>query len=234
MPARAYMNCWVQSMVMVASLAPPIECKEPVPRFRDNRSLQWLCVAAAATIAISGFHPEMMIDWLLENLLVVIGVGYLAVTYKRFPLSNLSYGFILVFLMFHEWGAHFKYFDVPLGEWMKVWLHTTRNHYDRVVHFAFGLLLGYPIHETYVRYSGMRLSWAYFFPVETAMAFGAVYECIEATVASIVSPDAGEAFVGMQGDMWDAQEDMAMGNARRYRCDVDPLDISQAGEGLRQ
>ena len=206
-------NIWIQiqSVVMVASLAPQVERPSPAPRFRDNRTLQWLCLGAAATIAISGYHPEMMIDWLLENLLVVVGLVYLVVTYKRFPLSNLSYGFILAFLMFHEWGAHFKYFDVPLGEWMKVWLHTSRNHYDRVVHFAFGLLLGYPMHETYVRYSGMKRRWAYFFPVETAMAFGAVYECIEATVASIVSPDAGEAFVGMQGDMWDSQKDMGMG-----------------------
>ena len=196
---------------MVASLAPQLVRKEPIPSFRENRTLQWLCMAAAAVITISGINPEMMIDWLLENLLVVVGFAYLIATYKRWPLSNTSYAFILAFLVLHEWGAHYKYFDVPLGEWMKVWLHTTRNHYDRVVHFGFGLLLGYPIHETYVRYSGMRLRWAYFFPVETAMGFGAVYECIEATVASIVSPDAGEAFVGMQGDMWDSQKDMAMG-----------------------
>ena len=196
---------------MVASLAPQVDRAQAAPRFRDNRTLQWLCVAAAVVIGISAYHPEMVIDWLLENLLVVIGFAYLIATYKRFPLSNLSYGFILAFLAFHEWGAHFKYFDVPLGEWMKVWLHTSRNHYDRVVHLAFGLLLGYPLHETYARFTGMRLGWAYLFPIETAMGFGAVYECIEATVASIVSPDAGEAFVGMQGDIWDAQKDMGMG-----------------------
>ena len=196
---------------MVASLARDIEYLEPPPRFGDNRTLQWLCAATVAAMAISGFHPEMVIDWWLENLLVFVGLAFLIATYRRYPLSNTSYGFIVVFLVVHEWGAHHKYADVPLGEWMKVWFHTTRNHYDRVVHFAFGLFLGYPIHEMYRRYSGMRLRWAYFFPIETAMAFGAVYECIEATVASIVSPDAGEAFVGMQGDMWDSQKDMAMG-----------------------
>jgi putative membrane protein len=132
-------------------------------------------------------------------------------TYHKYPLSNVSYGLIFAFLVFHEWGAHYKYADVPLGEWMKGWLHTHRNHYDRVVHFAFGFLMSYPMHETYVRYARLKRSWAYFFPVETVMAFGAIYECIEALVASIVSPDAGEAFVGMQGDMWDSQEDMAMG-----------------------
>lgn len=196
---------------MVASLAPLIDRRAPVPRFRDNRTLHWFCAATASAMAISAFHPEMVIDWWLENILVFVLLAYLIATYKRFPLSNASYGFIVVFLFFHEWGAHYKYADVPLGEWMKVWLHTTRNHYDRVVHLAFGLFFGYPMHDMYTRYSGMRPRWAYFFPVETAMAFGAVYECIEATVASIVSPDAGEAFVGMQGDIWDSQKDMAMG-----------------------
>ena len=196
---------------MVASLAPQIDQIAAIPRFRDNRTLHWLGAGTLAAMAISGFRPEMVIDWWLENLLVFVLLAYLIATYRRFPLSNASYGLIFVFLLFHEWGAHFKYADVPLGEWMKVWLHTTRNHYDRVVHFAFGMFFAYPMHEMYIRYSGMRLRWAYYFPIETAMALGAVYECIEATVASIVSPDAGEAFVGMQGDMWDSQKDMAMG-----------------------
>ena len=205
------MRIQIQSMVMVASLAPQSDQLGQAPSFRQNRTLQWLCGGTVAAMAISGFHPEMVIDWFLENILVFVLLVYLVATYREFPLSNTSYGLIFVFLLFHEWGAHYKYADVPLGEWMKGWLHTTRNHYDRVVHLAFGLFLGYPMHEMYRRYSGMRPAWAYFFPIETSMAFGAVYECIEATVASIVSPDAGEAFVGMQGDMWDAQKDMAMG-----------------------
>ena len=153
----------------------------------------------------------MAIDWWLENVLVFVLLTYLVASYRKYPLSNLSYAWIFVFLCIHEWGAHHKYADVPLGEWMKVWLHTTRNHYDRVVHLCFGLMLGYPLHEMYSVYGNIRGRWAYYFPIETAMAFGAVYECIEATVASIVSPDAGEAFVGMQGDIWDSQKDMAMG-----------------------
>jgi putative membrane protein len=196
---------------MVASLAPQVEQPGQAPGFRNNRTLQWLCVGTALAMAISGFRPEMVVDWWLENLLVIVLLVYLVATYRKFPLSNTSYGFIFAFLLFHEWGAHYKYADVPLGEWMKGWLHTNRNHYDRVVHFAFGLFFGYPMHDFYTRYSGMRQRWAYYFPIETSMALGAVYECIESTVASIVSPDAGEAFVGMQGDMWDAQKDMGMG-----------------------
>jgi putative membrane protein len=205
------MLIWVQSLVMVAAFAPQTSHFAPTLKFRENRTLQWLCGGTVAAMAISGFHPEMVVDWCLENLLVFVLLAYLIATYKKYPLSNTSYALIFVFLCFHEWGAHFKYADVPLGEWMKGWLHTSRNHYDRVVHLSFGLFFGYPLHEMYARYAGVRGKWAYFFPVETVMAFGAIYECIEALVASIVSPDAGEAFVGMQGDMWDSQEDMAMG-----------------------
>jgi putative membrane protein len=200
-------------MVMVATLAVEKIQSSPLQRFRENRTLQWLCAATVGAMAISAFHPAMIVDWWLENLLVFVLLIYLVASFRNFPLSNVSYALIFVFLCIHEWGAHHKYADVPLGEWMKVWLHTTRNHYDRVVHLAFGLFLGYPMYETYIRFSGVRGRWAYFFPIETSMAFGAVYECIEATVASIVSPDAGEAFVGMQGDMWDSQKDMAMGMA---------------------
>jgi putative membrane protein len=198
-------------MFMVATLAPEHTDFGPIQRFRTNRALQWLCAGTVAAMAISAYRPSMVIDWWLENLLVFVLLIYLVASYRKYPLSNVSYGLIFIFVCIHEWGAHHKYADVPLGEWMKVWLHTTRNHYDRVVHFAFGLFLGYPMHEMYTRFSGVRGRWAYYFPIETAMAFGAVYECIEATVASIVSPDAGEAFVGMQGDMWDSQKDMAMG-----------------------
>jgi putative membrane protein len=196
---------------MVAALAPQTDRFTPTLKFSENRTLHWLCGGTLVAMAISGYHPEMVVDWCLENLLVFVLLGYLIGTYRKYPLSNTSYWLIFVFLLFHEWGAHYKYADVPLGEWMKGWLHTHRNHYDRVVHFSFGLFMSYPMHEMYSRYANLRGRWAYFFPIETVMAFGAIYECIEALVASIVSPDAGEAFVGMQGDMWDSQEDMAMG-----------------------
>ena len=93
----------------------------------------------------------------------------------------------------------------------RIWLHTNRNHYDRVLHLLFGLLLGYPMMEAYMHLTRVRNAWRYWFPLEASLAFGAIYEIIEATVASFVSPEHGEAFVGMQGDMWDAQKDIAFG-----------------------
>ena len=181
--------------------------------FHQNRFLHLLMAAMALVLAVSAYHPTMVIDWVLENLLtVVLGIA-LALSYHRVPLSKTSYLLIFVYLSLHEWGAHHKYADVPLGEWMKVWLHTTRNHYDRAMHFFFGLLLGYPMMEAFMHLTKVRNAWRYWFPMEASLAFGAIYEIIESMVASYVSPEAGEAFVGMQGDMWDAQKDIGLGFA---------------------
>ena len=169
-----------------------------------------LGIATLAVMAISAYHPTMVGDWLLENLLGVLLLGALVVTYRKYTLSNTSYWMIFLFLCVHEWGAHHKYADVPLGEWMKDWLQTNRNHYDRVAHFCFGLFFAYPFHEILVRWARVRDGWPFYLPIDFALATGAVYEIVEAIVASIVSPEAGEAFVGMQGDMWDAQKDIAV------------------------
>ena len=157
---------------------------------------------------MSAYRPERVFDWGLENVLVTCCLITLILTYDRFPFSDLSYLLILIFLSFHEWGAHFKYSDVPLGEWMKPWLHTQRNHYDRVIHFSFGLLLSYPMQEVFLRVGRATEGWRYYLPVEATLALSAVYEMMEAGVASVVSPQRGEEFVGMQGDIWDSQKDM--------------------------
>jgi putative membrane protein len=122
--------------------------------------------------------------------------------------SDLSYLLMFVYLCIHEMGAHYKYSDVPIGEWLKPILHTTRNHYDRISHFSFGLLLAYPMREIAMRKLRVTGNWLYYLPVECVLAFSAVYEILEAFMAIILTPERGEEFVGMQGDMWDSQEDM--------------------------
>lgn len=159
-------------------------------------------------VALSAYRPEKVFDWFLENALVFAFVAVLAITYRKFPFSQLSYLLIFAYLGFHEWGAHFKYSDVPLGEWMKPLLHTHRNMYDRVVHFSFGLLLSYPMEEVFVRAMRVTNAWRYYLPVEMTLALSAIYEMMEAGMAMILSPERGEEFVGMQGDMWDSQKDM--------------------------
>jgi len=161
-------------------------------------------------IVITGYSPEKVFDWWLENAAALMFLGLLGISYRRLSLSDLSYVLIFVYLSLHEWGAEYKYSDVPLGEWMKPWLHTTRNHYDRIMHFNYGLLLSYPMQEWFMRVAGVTNRWRYLLPVESTLAFSACYEMLEAFAASVLTPERGEEFVGMQGDIWDSQKDMFM------------------------
>ena len=81
----------------------------------------------------------------MENILAIALILTLVVTYRTFPFSHLSYVLITIFMTLHAIGAHYTYSEVPLGFWLKDVLGLRRNHFDRLVHFAFGLLLAYPI-----------------------------------------------------------------------------------------
>lgn len=176
--------------------------------FRYNRQLQILCVLFGLVFTASAYKPIMPEDWWIENGLVFVSVGGLILTYRRLVFSDLSYTLIFVFLAMHEWGAHTRYAFVPAGEWMRHFFHTNRNDYDRVVHFAFGFLLAYPQREVLLRKAKLSRGWATALPVVLILGYGAGYEIIEALAAWYLSPDAGEAFLGMQGDPWDTHKDM--------------------------
>jgi putative membrane protein len=178
--------------------------------FRYNRAAYVLTALFAIVWAVSAYRPVMVADWWLENLLVFLFIGLLIATYRKLAFSDLSYLLIFFYLCMHEWGAHHKYANVPLGEWMRHVFHTVRNDYDRVVHFAFGALLAYPQREVLLRKANVRGAWALSLPVLITLGFGAAYEILEAVVACIASPDAGDAFLGLQGDPWDTHKDMFM------------------------
>lgn len=181
----------------------------PNPRpFRENRFLQALCATYALVWAVTAIHPLYPGDWLLENLLVFLAVGGLAWNYRHFPLSDLSYLLIGLFLALHAVGAHYTYSNVPLGFWMKDQWGLARNPFDRIVHFAFGLLLAYPVREVFMRVAKTRGFWNYYLPLDVVLAASALYEIIESTTARLSAPELGDAFLGTQGDIWDAQKDM--------------------------
>ena len=179
--------------------------------FRDNRLLHWLSAGVLLVLALAAYHPDTEFDLALENGLVLLCFAPLFIlTYRRFVFSDLSYLLLFAFLCLHEYGAHYKYSDVPIGEWLKPLLHTKRNHYDRIAHFSFGFLLAYPMREIAMRALKVRGRWLYYLPVECTLALSAIYEMLEAFMATLLTPERGEEFVGMQGDMWDSQEDMFM------------------------
>jgi putative membrane protein len=159
----------------------------------------WIALAIA---------PLYRSDWLLENLLVFAFVGLLAASFGRFQFSNFSYFLFTLFLLLHSYGAHYTYAETAFGFWLRDTLHLSRNPYDRIVHFAFGLLLTFPLRELVLRVLHLHRFWSYLIPFFLLMAMSAGYESIESWVARIVSPELGTAYLGTQGDEWDAQRDM--------------------------
>ncbi len=148
-------------------------------------------------------------DWLLENLLAFALVLLLTLTYRRFQLSTLSYCLMTFFMTLHAVGAHYTYAEVPLGFWLQDLWSLSRNPFDRIVHFAYGALLAYPVREILMRLAGVRGLWSYSLSASSILAQSGLFEIIESIVAALVSPDLGNAYLGTQGDEWDAQKDMA-------------------------
>jgi len=149
-------------------------------------------------------------DWKLKNYLTVPFVLFLFLIFKKFRLSNLSYTLIFVYITLHIIGTHYTYSEVPFGFWLQNFFNLSRNHYDRIVHFSFGLLLAYPIREIAVRIGNLKGIWSLYVPVEFILAFSALYELIEWWITIFFGGDLGVAYFGMQGDVWDAQKDMFM------------------------
>ena len=149
-------------------------------------------------------------DWKLENYLTIPFLILLFVIYRWFRLSNISYGLIFVYMILHIIGTHYTYSEVPFGYWMSSLFDVSRNHYDRIVHFSFGFLLAYPLREIFFRIGKSRGFWGIYIPVEFVLAFSAIYELLEWWIAVLFGGDLGVAYLGTQGDVWDAQKDMAL------------------------
>jgi putative membrane protein len=195
-----------------ASAAPdPIPPRQPK---RPSRYLKILWTCFAVYWAAWAIRPKYFGNWVVENTLLVVFVAFLFFTRRRFRLSNVSYTLIVVFLALHTIGAHYSYSEVPYNDWWRAVfgrpLHEGRNTFDRLVHFCFGLLLAYPIREMFLRIARVRGFWGYYLPLDVTMSFSMLYELIEWAYAAIAGGAAGTAFLGTQGDEWDAQKDMAM------------------------
>ena len=156
----------------------------------------------------AAINPKFPHDWLLENYLIFVFVPIIILSGWYLKLSNLSYTLITVFMILHLIGAHYTYSEVPFGFTLKEWLGASRNMYDRLVHFSFGFLLAYPVREVFMRVARVKGFWSFYLPFDVMMAFSAAYEIIEWLMASRVDPASGLAFLGSQGDAWDAQKDM--------------------------
>jgi putative membrane protein len=147
-------------------------------------------------------------NWLLENTLSFIFVGFLILSYKKFQFSDLSYLLVCIYLCLHVYGSKYTYAENPFGYWLKDVFHMSRNHYDRIVHFCFGFLLAYPMREMFLKWLKYPRWVAWMLPIEITLSISAFYELIEWAVADLFFKSHGDAYLGTQGDIWDAQKDI--------------------------
>jgi len=175
-----------------------------------NRYHAVLLAIFAAVWVWAAIEPRYPHDWLLENYLVFAFVPLILLAGRHYRLSSLSYTLITAFMLLHMVGSHYTYAEVPFGFTLQHWFGSERNMYDRLVHFSFGLLLAYPLREVFVRVTQASGGWTYGLSLQGVMTFSAAYEIIEWRVAAGVDPSAGLAFLGAQGDVRDAQKDMAL------------------------
>lgn len=167
---------------------------------------------------VLAIHPYNRKDWALENALAIGFVLTLVASCRWLPLSRISYTLIFIFLGLHEIGAHYTYAEVPYDRWvlectggsLNNFFGWERNNFDRVVHFFYGLLFVYPIREIYLRVTDVRGFWGYFLPLDLTMSTSMLFELFEWGAAVIFGGDLGIAYLGTQGDIWDAQKDMAI------------------------
>lgn len=157
-----------------------------------------------------GLAPSFREDWLLENLLVFAAVPALVWAYPRLRFSNGVYLGLFVFLCLHEVGAHYTYSLVPYREWIPALAVTERNHYDRLVHFCYGLLVTPALFQVFQVYSPGRAAWRWLLPATSMFGHSVIYEGVEWAAAEIFGGELGVAYLGTQGDPWDAQKDMAL------------------------
>ena len=161
-----------------------------------------------AVLIWSGIFPHDTLTWFLEVLPAIIGFGVIIATYKKFPLTPLVYGLILLHMIILMVGGHYSYAEVPLFNEIKDFFGSTRNNYDKLGHFAQGFIPAIIMREFLIRKSIFNSpKWRSFFTICFCLAFSAFYELTE-WWAAISLGDGAEDFLGTQGYVWDTQSDM--------------------------
>ena len=169
-----------------------------------------LLVLFLAVFAWSMVRPHEWFTWGLEVFPAVIGLVLVVATHKRFPLTPLLLVLLFVHAIILVVGGHYTYALVPFGFWMRDTFGFTRNHYDRIGHFAQGFVPAILAREILIRKRVVNgRGWLFTIVVAICLAVSAAYELLEWSVA-VMSGSAGDSFLGTQGDVWDTQKDMAL------------------------
>jgi len=153
--------------------------------------------------------PAGRTSWFLEVTPGLLVVLWMTLAYRRMPLSHWVYGGVFVHVLILIYGGCYTYALTPLGNWAKEAFHLGRNHYDRIGHIALGVFPVFMTREILLRKTPLvRGGWLSFLSVSVVFAFAAFWELLEWWTTLVVAGDTGTAFLGSQGDVWDAQWDM--------------------------
>jgi putative membrane protein len=174
----------------------------------NNRLMIIFCAATAMILTVSCVLAHDRGTWVLEVFPIIMGMPVLLATYRKFPLTRLLYALLIIHFVILSVGGIYTYAEVPLGFWMQDWFGFARNHYDRIGHFAQGFIPALVAREILIRTSPLRPGkWLGFLVVCVCLSISAFYEFAEWWV-TVWKGSSAEAFLGTQGDVWDAHWDM--------------------------
>jgi putative membrane protein len=176
--------------------------------FKQNYLLWLITIVFTIVWANSLIWTSDINNWLLENALTFLFLVVLFLFYKKYQFSDLTYLLIGFYLCLHVYGSKHTYADNPFGYWLQDVFQSERNHYDRIVHFSFGFLLAYPMRELFLKWFQYPKMVAWILPIEITLSISGLYELIEWAVADVFFQEQGVAYLGTQGDIWDAQKDI--------------------------
>jgi len=176
--------------------------------FKQNYLLWLITIVFTIVWANSLIWTSDINNWLLENALTFLFLVVLFLFYKKYQFSDLTYLLIGFYLCLHVYGSKHTYAENPFGYWLQEVFQSERNHYDRIVHFSFGFLLAYPMRELFLKWFQYPKMVAWILPIEITLSISGLYELIEWAVADVFFQEQGVAYLGTQGDIWDAQKDI--------------------------
>ena len=180
-----------------------------VPYSYYRTPLILLGIVILVCIATLTAPPAGRFSWLLEVGPGLSGIAVLIAIHRRFPMSHMVYWCVFFHMFILIYGGYYTYAKTPLGNWAMEVFGFSRNHYDRVGHIALGVFPVFIIREVLLRATPLhRGGWFYFIVFSIVLAIAAFWELLEWWIALIVASDVGTAFLGSQGDIWDAQWDM--------------------------
>ncbi|WP_141526504.1 DUF2238 domain-containing protein [Bacillus pseudomycoides] len=171
----------------------------------------FLLLVVTAVFIWSVIKPAGYLAWAAEAIPAVLGLIIIIATYNKFRLTTLSYIIIVILAIIMFVGGHYTYSKVPLFNWIKDTFDLNRNHYDRFGHLIKGLFT-IVIREILLRKTQLAKGpWLVTISISISLAIAALYEIIEWLAFKITKGGkAAKNFLGMQGDMWDAQWDMSL------------------------